>query len=114
MARQRRVIGVAATAGVAVGVVGPVVGADVNAPVPNRNHWERSPNRDRKVVPVSVTLAFVPSRTIFSTRPYQSPCPSRCVTSTRLRVPSEGQARWIAARVIVVLQVCTPLPLHPS
>ena len=111
IARQRRVIGVAVVAG-AAGVVGPVVAAGTGAPVPNLNHGDRSPNFERKVLPVRVTLALEPSRTIFSTRPYHSPCPSRCVTSTRFRVPSEGQAFWIAARVIVVFQVCTPLPLH--
>ncbi len=49
-----------------------------------------APNVERKASPLTVTSFLLPSSTISSTRPYQSPLPSRCVTTTRVSVPSHG------------------------
>src|SRR4051794_41876593 len=93
IASQRRWIGVACESGAGVGA-----GAGALDPDPKWNQLERSPNFDRKVSPLNVTSSLEPSSFMDSTRPYQSPLPSRRVASTRLRGPSGGEALWIAPR----------------
>src|SRR3954453_6665074 len=102
MASQRRWIGDDCVLGEGVGEVAGAVD-----PEPKRNQLERRPNLDRKASPVSVTSALEPSSFSCSTRPYQSPWPSRRVTRTRLSVPRDGYALWMALLVTVVVQVCT-------
>ena len=61
-----------------------------------------------------MTSLRVPSRTIFSTRPYHSPLPSRWVIRIRFNVPIAGQAFWIADFVTLAVHECTGLPEWPS
>src|SRR3954451_22091254 len=54
------------------------------------NQEERSPNRDRKLSPETVTSPLVPSTTSDHTRPFHWPFPSRRTTWIRRRIPTDG------------------------
>jgi hypothetical protein len=54
------------------------------------NRFDRSPNFDWKLLPVTVSVRFEPTIFIATTRPPQRPVPVRLVTRSCLTDPAEG------------------------